>query len=93
MEVIDGQQRLRAIVAFIKGEIGAQVYLEGEWKTFWYKDMDASERRDLNLMTRVVFVDLSRQDRLRFYLRLNSGIAHTEEDLEKVRSMLVEKSE
>ena len=34
-EVIDGQQRLRAITAFIYGEIPGEVYHEGQWRELW----------------------------------------------------------
>lgn len=90
IEVIDGQQRLRAICRFIKGEIGAQVFHDGEWHLHHYEDMNERERNSLRLSSRIVFVDIPRTDRLRFYLRLNSGVAHTEAELDRVRKMLIE---
>ena len=90
LEVIDGQQRLRAITAFIEGEIGAQVCHSGKWHTYYFSQMHEGERSPMDLCSRVVYVDLSRTDRLRFYLRLNIGVAHTEEELDRVRKMLVE---
>lgn len=89
-EVIDGQQRLRAIVAFMKGDIGAQVFHDGQWHTYFYSQMNEVERRRRYLSSSIVYMDLSRPDRIRFYLRLNSGIAHTEAELDRVRRMLVE---
>ena len=91
IEVIDGQQRLRAIVAFLKGECGAQVYHDGKWHTYQYAEMNEIERGEINGIggMRIVYVDISREDRLRFYLRLNGGVAHTEAELDKVRRMLV----
>ena len=90
-EVIDGQQRLRAICSFVEGKIGAQVYHGGEWHHYTWAQMSKPERRSMNVSSRITFVDLSREDRLRFYLRLNgAGVAHSEEELDKVRRMLAE---
>jgi hypothetical protein len=89
-EVIDGQQRLRAIVAFITGEIAALVYHSGDWHRYFYEDLDDVEKRSRYLTSKIVFVDLPRADRLRFYLRLNGGgTPHSEEELDRVRKMLV----
>lgn len=93
-EVIDGQQRLRAIMAFLKGDCGAKVYHDGEWHTYFYSQMNEQERSEINGLggQRVNFVDLPRKDRLRFYLRLNGGTPHTEAELDKVRRMLIEET-
>ena len=89
-EVIDGQQRLQAIAAFIYGEIPGEVYHEGRWQELWYRDFSEVDRRSHRLTSRVVYGDWPREERLRFYLRLNSGgIAHTEEELDRVRALLV----
>lgn len=89
-EVIDGQQRLRAIAAFMTGGILAEVFHDGEWHTYWQKDMDKREGGLMVLSSTVVYVDLSRADRLRFYLRLNGGgVPHTEWELDRVRALLI----
>lgn len=89
-EVIDGQQRLRAIAAFMYGEIPGEVYHEGQWRELWYKDFNEVDRASRCLSSRIVYGDWPREERLRFYLRLNSGgIAHTEEELDRVRALLV----
>lgn len=90
IEVIDGQQRLRAICAFLKGECGAQVIIDGKWRTFQYAEMNEIERGEINGIggMRIVYCDISREDRLRFYLRLNGGTPHTNEELDRVRRML-----
>jgi len=89
-EVIDGQQRLRAIAAFIYGEIPGEVYHEGQWQELWYRDFNEVDRTSLRLSSRVVYGDWPREERLKFYLRLNSGgVAHTEEELDRVRALLV----
>ena len=87
-EVIDGQQRLRAVRAFVTGEINGQAYHHGAWHSYPYQDLSVVERRATRLSSRFVFVDLPRTDRLRFYLRLNGGVAHTEAELDRVRVML-----
>lgn len=93
-EVIDGQQRLRAIAAFMSGEIPAEVYHDGEWHTYWRKDMNKKESSFMKLSTMVVYMDISRADRLRFYLLLNSGgTPHTEEELDRVRALLIQEEE
>ena len=89
-EVIDGQQRLRAIAAFIYGEIPGEVYHEGRWQELWFKDFNEVDRASHRLSSRIVYGDWPREERLRFYLRLNSGgVAHTEEELDRVRALLV----
>jgi hypothetical protein len=89
-EVVDGQQRLRAIYAFIGGQVPAEVYHKGAWIELWWKDFDEVDRRSRFLDAKVTFGDWSREDRLRFYLRLNSGgVTHPAEELDRVRAMLL----
>lgn len=89
-EVVDGQQRLRAIYAFIGGQIPAEIYHKGAWVELWWKDFDEVDRRSRFLDAKVTFGDWSREDRLRFYLRLNSGgVTHPAEELDRVRAMLL----
>lgn len=91
-EVVDGQQRIRAIARFIHGEIPGDVYIPGEgYRELWYKDFNEIDRRSSRLSIRVVYGDWSRKDRLKFYLRFNSGgVAHTEEELDRVRALLIQ---
>lgn len=91
LEVIDGQQRLTAIVAFMAGEIGAQVYHSGGWHTYYLADMTETERGFSVLISSIAYVDLPRADRIRFYLNLNGGgVAHSEAELDRVRALLAE---
>jgi hypothetical protein len=84
-EVIDGQQRIRALLAWLAGDIEAEVSCGDRIR---YVDLDVIDRRGLPFV-RVTYVDLSRRDRLRFYLRLNrGGTVHTDEEIERVRSLL-----
>tara|TARA_B100000745_G_scaffold297290_2_gene244014 strand:- start:1622 stop:2428 length:807 start_codon:yes stop_codon:yes gene_type:complete len=91
-EVIDGQQRLRAITAFIFGEIPGEVYIPGEgWRELWYRDFNEVDRMSHRLSCRVIYGDWNRKERMEFYLRLNAGgVVHTEEELDKVRKLLVQ---
>lgn len=89
-ECVDGQQRLRAIREFVRGNIPGDVYIPGEGvRSLWFKDFDEDEQRDRRLTIEVIYGDWPRQDRLKFYLRLNAGgVAHTESELDKVRDLL-----
>jgi hypothetical protein len=88
-EVIDGQQRIRAICAFMRNEIPARFLHEGEWMEIRYLDMTENEQRSASMSSKVVFLDLPRAERLRFYLGANSGgTPHSEADLEKVARLL-----
>jgi hypothetical protein len=83
-EVIDGQQRLRALYRWFKGEIAAQI---SDGRRFWFKDTNEVERRGFLIV--VHLLDLSRRDRLDFYLRLNrGGTIHTDAEIERVRQLL-----
>jgi hypothetical protein len=84
-EVIDGQQRIRAILAWMANEIPAEI---SDGRLLWYEDTDEIDRRGLPHV-KVAILDIPRKERLEFYLRLNfGGVAHTAEDLDKVRELL-----
>lgn len=83
-EVIDGQQRLRAICAWMNGEIDA---LTPEGDSLWFRDSNEVDRRGLMLM--LYYVDLPRVERLRYYIKLNrGGTVHTEQEIARVRELL-----
>lgn len=86
-EVIDGQQRLRAMLRWLAHEIPAEME---DGVLIWYSDLNKVERRRLPSV-RISFVDMSLKDRLRFYIRLNKGgTIHTDEEIQRVREMLAE---
>jgi hypothetical protein len=86
-EVIDGQQRCRAIAHWFAGEIPAEV---SDGRVFWACDMNENDYTNLPDM-RVVYVDWPLEKRLRFYIKFNcGGTAHTDADLEAARKMLKE---
>lgn len=86
-EVVDGKQRLAAVLRWINNEIpaecpcGIRVY---------YGELDAVSLRRLTIVTMSWhFVHLSRRDVMKFYLRLNSGgTVHTQDELDRVRRLL-----
>lgn len=87
-EVVDGKQRLSAILGWIDGKYDA-VCPCGE--RFAFADQDDIGGRNLDMMTtlKMHFVQLPRPDVLRFYLALNSGgTVHKAKDLDRVRSLL-----
>lgn len=87
-EVVDGKQRLSAILGWLNGDYDA-VCPCGE--SFAFADADVIGERNLDMMTvlKMHFVELTRPDVLRFYLALNSGgTVHKPKDLNRVRRML-----
>lgn len=88
-EVIDGQQRTRAILAFLAGEIPATPIVDGEWRSFYWGDMSSREQNDMLASSKITYIYLPRPERLRYYLFLNSGgTPHTASDLKKVADLL-----
>jgi uncharacterized protein with ParB-like and HNH nuclease domain len=81
LQLIDGKQRVQAVLCFLKNEIKAFGHFFNEYT-------------DKMRMVHVDFImhvnDLpTRQQVLQWYLDLNSGgVVHTEEELEKVRKLL-----
>jgi hypothetical protein len=87
-EVVDGKQRLSAILDWLNGKYAA-ICPCGE--QFMFADHDDIGGRNLDMMTtlKMHFVQLPRVDVLRFYLALNSGgTVHKAKDLDRVRSLL-----
>ena len=83
--VLDGKQRLTAIQAFIEGEIPAQT-VDGQ--TVWAKDFTVVDWRFLSPV-QITYVDLTREEQLRFYLNLNrGGTVHTDEEIARVEALL-----
>lgn len=87
-EVVDGKQRLNAIMGWLNHEYEA-ICPCGE--TFWYGAADVIAHRNLDMMTtlKMHFVKLPRLEVLKFYLSLNSGgTVHKPKDLDKVRALI-----
>lgn len=83
-ELIDGKQRLTALLKWWHDEIPADV----DGRMIFARDTNKVFR--VHHMIHVTFVRLaSRADVLRFYLRLNGGgTPHTPEELARVRALL-----
>ena len=83
-EVVDGQQRLRAIYRWATGEVAAEM-TDGQRVT--YSQTNEVERRGFSIQ--LTYIDLPRVERLRLYLRINrGGTVHTAEEIARVREML-----
>jgi hypothetical protein len=90
--VIDGQQRIRAAIAFLEGHVAAVGWDGDKFVSFRYADMNEVDRRSHRLSFNVVYLNLARRNKLRLYLLLNSaGTPHTEEELNKVRRLMEER--
>jgi hypothetical protein len=87
-EMVDGQQRARAILAWYDTEIGARL---SDGRLVWWQDADEVERRVINMGVTVSVNrgDWTRSERLALYLKLNrGGTLHTDEEIDRVRDML-----
>jgi|WetSurMetagenome_2_1015567.scaffolds.fasta_scaffold01970_11 hypothetical protein len=80
LELVDGKQRITAVLKFLHNKIPAFRH--------YYEEYEDS----LHLLTarfRFYINDLTkRKDILQWYLDLNSGVAHTSEELDRVRKIL-----
>lgn len=87
-EVVDGKQRLSAILGWLNDEYEA-VCPCGESFRFSQADEIAGRNLDMMVTLKMHFVKLSRLDVLKFYLGLNQGgTVHTAEDLGKVKEAI-----
>ena len=83
-EVLDGNQRLTALLGWFHGEFPAEL---ADGREIWYRDTDEVDRRAVPMIT-IHYVDLALVDRLTFYLKLNrGGTPHTDEEIAMVRAM------
>ncbi len=81
MQLVDGKQRLTAVLAFMKDEIKAFGHLRSE-------HTDYMPDSNCNFRFRVCKLK-AKADVLRLYLNINAGgTPHTTEEIEKVRNML-----
>lgn len=80
MQLVDGLQRITAVLAFLRNEIPAFGHLLDEHEDQWFlRSLDFSFNMG-NLETRA--------DVLQWYLDLNSGVAHSDQELGRVRDLL-----
>lgn len=83
-ELLDGKQRLTSMLDWLNNKTAARV---GD-RLIMAGDTDM--RFNIGHGFRINFVRLSPLSVLKFYVRLNSGIAHTSEELDRVRAMIAE---
>ncbi len=81
--VIDGKQRITALIRWVQDEIAANLY----GRDIWYHELSVIDRRGLPFLD-VIYVNMTERDQMRLYLNLNGGIAHTAEELERVRTLV-----
>lgn len=87
-EVIDGKQRLTSCMMFIDGDIPAEL---SDGRLVWWKDFNEVDRRIVPSIKCGIVRLQDKASVLRFYLKLNrGGTVHTDEELDRVRSMLKE---
>ena len=90
-QVVDGKQRLTALIRFVTGEIGAAL---SDGRRVLWADFDLVDRRMfLHATMPVVYLAESTTDAdvLRIYLRLNrGGTPHTDDEIRRVEAMLAE---
>ena len=88
-EVVDGQQRIRAIVSWVRGEVDA---LLSDGRRIRYVDTNEIDRRFLPSL-KIGFIDVPRKTRLEFYLKLNrGGTVHTDDEIDRVRDLLAKET-
>jgi len=78
MTLVDGKQRIEAVTRFLNNEI----------KVFGYYFKDFEDRMDPGLGFYFNIAKLEGDDILELYLSLNAGIAHTEQELDRVRGLM-----
>jgi hypothetical protein len=77
-EVLDGKQRIEAMLAWINNEVGARL---PDGRLVFRRDIE--EKRLGRVSFRIKYINLPFEERKRFYVRLNSaGTPHTKEELE-----------
>lgn len=83
IEIVDGKQRLEAVARFLRNEIPAYGTLYEEYEDdLWMSHMGASFRVCVNRLQ-------TRAEVLQWYLEINDGgIAHTSEEIKRVRELL-----
>jgi len=90
IEVVDGKQRITAMVKWLEGEIPGRL---SDGREVWYADLDRISRTIISTEVRLTFkhVRLDRMGVLKLYLKLNrGGTVHTAAEIARVRAMLLE---
>lgn len=81
IQIVDGKQRLEAVLRFVTDRLRVRGKLRSEWTGVIRLEVGGSFRFHI--------AECSRPDALRWYLALNSaGTPHTPEEIERVRALL-----
>lgn len=85
MVIVDGKQRLTALIKFLNGELLVFKDLDSEEIGYKYEEINIEY-----VSVRLTINDLvDRADMLKWYLEMNEGqVAHTQDELDKVRDMM-----
>ena len=87
-QLIDGKQRLTAALAWVDGEIAAELY---DGREIRFADLDEASQTmcSTSIGLRFAMVRLTRQECLELYIRLNrGGTVHTDTEIDRVRELL-----
>jgi len=81
MVIVDGKQRIEAVLGFLHNEVKAYSYYRNEYEDEW---------NNLHCCFHVHVADLqSRKQVLQWYMDMNTGgTVHTDEEIEKVKDLL-----
>jgi len=83
MVIVDGKQRIEAVLGFLRNEVKAYGY---------YKNEYTDKYRIIHCSFSVHVADLeTREEVLKWYLDMNTGgTIHTDEEVEKVKQLLID---
>lgn len=85
--LVDGKQRLTAVLKFIRNELYILEYHGG----LYYRDFQGAPRQYTDFIFVINYLQ-TRYEVLEWYLEVNAGTPHSNEELERVRGMLEEES-
>ena len=82
LQLVDGKQRMTAVLDFLENKIPI-------FEKYYFRDFD--DKLDRMVHSFIINInDLDEIDVLKWYIFLNSGVAHTEEEIDKVKRMIEE---
>jgi uncharacterized protein with ParB-like and HNH nuclease domain len=84
LQLVDGLQRITAVRKFLNNEVPV-------FDGYYYKDIENISLHDLNLAFSLHVNNLkTRKEVLEWYVFMNSGVAHTQEELDRVKNLIKE---
>ncbi len=82
LELVDGKQRLTAIMKFLNNELRAFGLLHNEF--------EGKIDSDIQIIFNIN--NLDDQEVLKWYVSLNSGVAHSKEEIDRIKDMIKEQA-